>query len=96
MSSRNLRLNEDQRKIAIEIYNSLLYIKQHIKSGQLETLTATAIKKLTAHGFKVDYVAIADAETLSPIDKWNGQQQLVALLAAFLDDIRLIDNMVLN
>lgn len=96
MSSRNLRLNEDQCKIAIEIYNSLLYIKQHIKSGQLETLTATAIKKLTAHGFKVDYVAIADAETLSPIDKWNGQQQLVALLAAFLDDIRLIDNMVLN
>lgn len=96
MSSRNLRLNEDQRKIAIEIYNSLLYIKQHIKSGQLETLTATAIKKLTAHGFKVDYVAIADAETLSPIDKWNGRQQLVALVAAFLDDIRLIDNMVLN
>ena len=96
MSSRNLRLNEDQRKIAIEIYNSLLYIKQHIESGQLEALTATAIKKLTTHGFKVDYVAIADAETLSPIDKWNGQQQLVALVAAFLDDIRLIDNMVLN
>jgi pantoate--beta-alanine ligase len=46
--------------------------------------------------FKVDYVSIADANSLEPCTDWDGQQKLVALAAAFQDDIRLIDNLLLN
>jgi len=50
---------------------------------------------LTTSGFKVDYVEIADAGDLSLQDTWDGERKLVVLVATYLDDIRLIDNMVL-
>ena len=46
--------------------------------------------------FKIDYIEIADADTLALVEKWNGKQQVVALAAAFLNKVRLIDNMVVN
>ena len=49
---------------------------------------------LTEKGFKVDYVEIADADTLQIVDHWDGKQKLVALAAAFLNQVRLIDNII--
>lgn len=96
MSSRNMRLNIAERKTAITIYQTLEFIKSHIEKGNLEKLQQDATKILERIGFKVDYVAIANATTLSPILNWDGEEKLVALIAAFLNEIRLIDNMVLN
>ena len=48
------------------------------------------------NGFKVDYVTIADAATMQPISKWDGKIALVALVAAYLNDVRLIDNILLQ
>ncbi len=95
MSSRNTRLHEDDRKKAVTIYKTLLFLKQNLAPGDLFSLSLQAANMLTAEHFKVDYVAIADAETLEPVEVWNGKQQLVALIAAFLHEVRLIDNMVL-
>ena len=50
---------------------------------------------LTAENFKVDYVAIADAGTLEPVQSWDGERPLVALTAAYLNEVRLIDNMLI-
>jgi len=47
-------------------------------------------------GFHIDYVEVADADTLELIENWNGKQKIVSLAAAFLNNIRLIDNMVIN
>ena len=44
----------------------------------------------------VEYVEIADAGTLQPLSEWDGNTSLVALVAAFLGEVRLIDNMILN
>jgi pantothenate synthetase len=44
-------------------------------------------------------MAIADAGTLHLLkaeDKWDGKTPLVALVAAFMDETRLIDNMLLS
>jgi pantoate--beta-alanine ligase len=46
--------------------------------------------------FKIDYAEIADANTLEIIENWDGKQKIVALVAAFFGNVRLIDNMVLN
>ncbi len=43
-----------------------------------------------------DYVEIAEAGNLKAIDKWNGTTELVAVVAAFIDDVRLIDNILLK
>ena len=96
MSSRNMRLNKEQRAKAPLIYQTLLDIKNRIAPGSLNQLKQDAVTKLTNGGFRVEYVEIADADTLHPCDEWNGNTPIVALIAAFLGEVRLIDNMLLN
>ncbi len=57
----------------------------------MDELKNTARQQLEEKGFKVDYVELADAQTLEPSE----HEPLVALIAAFLGDIRLIDNMTI-
>ena len=92
MSSRNMRLNSEERKKATTIFQSLEFIKSHLKPGPLTQLKDKATSLLLEKGFKVDYLAIADANNLSPVDNWDGKQKCVALAAAFLNEVRLIDN----
>jgi pantoate--beta-alanine ligase len=96
MSSRNMRLNPTQRKNAAGIYQSLNFLKEKLHPGPLDSLIEKSISMLMLNHFKVDYVSIADANSLEPCTDWDGQQKLVALAAAFQDDIRLIDNLLLN
>jgi pantoate--beta-alanine ligase len=96
MSSRNMRLNEDERKNASAIYEALIYLKQNIKGGSLISIVDEAISILNKKDFIIDYVEIADAGTLAEIKNWDGSQKIVALIAAFQHEIRLIDNMLLN
>ena len=96
MSSRNMRLTEQQRKQAVQIFETLSYLKKNIKPGNLTTLKQVATKSLTEAGFKPDYVEIAHADNLEILNSWDGRTKTVALIAAFLGDVRLIDNMVLQ
>ena len=96
MSSRNMRLTAEQRKTSVTIYNCLASIKKKIKPGITNGLEREAIAMVEKAGFKIDYIEIADANNLSPINNWDGKQKIVALIAAFLDEVRLIDNMLLN
>lgn len=96
MSSRNLRLNATERKLAPAIYESLQYIRSNIPVEEPAILKSTMTESLTKKGFRVDYVEIADAATLEPVNEWDGKQDLVTLAAAYLNEVRLIDNLVLN
>ena len=95
MSSRNLRLPDANRKKAVKIFETLSYLKDHISPGNLEALKQDLVQGLAADDFKVDYLEIADAGTLELLAEWDGKKPLVALIAAFLDNVRLIDNMLL-
>lgn len=96
MSSRNRRLSEVARKNASEISKTLFFIKENINQGDTDKLIDTAIKQLVNKGFKTDYIMIADAETLVEVSDWEGQIKIVVLAAAFIEGIRLIDNMLIN
>jgi len=96
MSSRNMRLSKTERNAAVAIYQALNYIRENLKTGSLKELQQQATAQLTQKGFRVDYVAIADAGTLYPAENRDGKQKLVALAAAFLGEVRLIDNLLLN
>lgn len=96
MSSRNMRLNEEERKKATAIYQTLCYIKDKLGNVSLPQLKEQGTVMLTEKGFKVDYVEIADAANLQPANHWDGKQKLVALAAAYLNQVRLIDNILLN
>lgn len=94
MSSRNLRLNDEEKQTATVIYHTLSNLKHHLSDTPLSELENEASKQLTAQNFKVDYVSIANANTLQPAQ--NTSEPLVALVAATIDSVRLIDNMLLN
>ena len=96
MSSRNMRLDNEARKQATSIFKSLSQIKESYHPGDLTTIKKDATTFLTQNGFKVDYVEIADAGNLQPVSNWDGKQKLVTLAAAFLKEVRLIDNILLN
>jgi pantoate--beta-alanine ligase len=96
MSSRNMRLNDEERKNAIGIYQTLLFLKEQLKKGELSDLKDKAKSILSGKGFKVDYVEVADASSLQIVNHWDGKQKMVALAAAFMNQVRLIDNILLT
>src|SRR5205085_11522880 len=64
MSSRNLRLNEHERKQAIAMSQALLFAKKEIVPGDLTRLEIQAASLLSSTGFRVDYFEIAKADSL--------------------------------
>ena len=95
MSSRNLRLTEADKEKATELFKSLNVIKSELKQGNISSLKERISRHLNNDGFKVDYVEIANAGTLKTVEDWDGKISLVALIAAFLNEVRLIDNMII-
>ncbi len=96
MSSRNMRLGDQDRQTAVFIYEALMQMKSQLQAGDVVQLKKAAADFLTAKGFKVDYAELANAHTLELIDTWNGKDSIVALIAASLNDVRLIDNMMMT
>lgn len=94
MSSRNLRLDPEQRKLAVSISRALDGIRTQVNKQPLAQLSAKARQQLEEKGFRVDYVSIARASDLSPAQDTDAP--LVALVAATIGNVRLIDNMPLN
>lgn len=95
MSSRNMRLDPAARQIATHISRSLHYVKENINSLPFPEIKQNASKQLQDAGYQVDYVEIADANDLRLLQEpINGK--MVALAAAKLGEVRLIDNMLIE
>ena len=97
MSSRNLRLTSEERTRATALYRELQFIADNIGSKPFRQLEHEAGQKLIDCGFRsVDYISIADPATLIPLATWTPGQKAVVLAAAFLGEVRLIDNWVIG
>lgn len=97
MSSRNVRLEPDERKEAPTIYASLSALKAIHKAMPLEKVKKEAIEKIEASGsMKIDYLEVADAITLQPIQNWEEAEEVVACIAVHLGKVRLIDNVLIS
>ena len=100
MSSRNVRLSADARQRAVEIIKTLKAIKRWTAKAKIGGSTVmAAIEKRAAEKmdafpeFEVEYIAIRNATTLKPIKILNFDTTAVALIAARIEGVRLIDNM---
>lgn len=97
MSSRNMRLSGDAKQKAAAIYNAHLFIKNNLLKLPFLQLIEEARGFLTDSGFeKIDYIEICDAVSLAPVREYKADQKFVVLTAAFLEGVRLIDNLLLN
>jgi pantoate--beta-alanine ligase len=90
-SSRNVYLSAAERQQALAIYASLTRAAEAIRAGQTPHGAArAAARRLSTAGFKVDYVAARNAETLAPPREKGEPLRLLA--AAWAGRTRLIDN----
>lgn len=96
MSSRNLRLSESMRKIAPIIYTVLQELKQQLYIKDLDHLLAQEIEKLTNAGLRMEYLRIVDGISLQNVKNPEKHAYIVACVACWAEDVRLIDNLVLK
>lgn len=95
LSSRNGYLSEAERREAPRLYSLLRETSDRIQSGEpIEQAEQIAARKLSEHGWRVDYVSVRSQSTLLRPD--GHDRQLVILGAARLGTTRLIDNLELQ
>ncbi|MGI8542354.1 MAG: pantoate--beta-alanine ligase [Aridibacter sp.] len=98
MSSRNDRLTNEQTQVASIIYKALLEVEIAAENGERNTAKLAEIVRREIEKeplANIDYISVVDNKTLESIDKIGENPVLVAIAVRF-DDIRLIDNIILN
>lgn len=96
MSSRNQLLSRTDRLQAAMIYEALKMVK--IQSGYS---TINEIKKFIEQLFrktkntKLEYFEIVDMYTLKPLTTWAQSSNVIACIAVYVGNVRLIDNIIL-
>ena len=94
LSSRNAYLSPAEREIAPLLYQIISAVAADLAEGRGAHDAAEAARfKLEAAGFRVDYVAVRDPETLAPLS--GPVQRARVLAAAYLGQTRLIDNVAM-
>ncbi|NIJ30673.1 pantoate--beta-alanine ligase [Sphingomonas insulae] len=95
LSSRNIYLDEEQRAKAVALPRTLGVAARAIGRGaDVADALAEARTSLIAAGFEIDYVALADAETLAEHPAADRPRRLLA--AARMGSTRLIDNIAIE
>jgi pantoate--beta-alanine ligase len=96
MSSRNQLLSKQERKQAILLYEVLKMVK--IQSGfssinEVKTHVDRLFRK--TKDVKLEYFEIVDMYTLEPLKAWAQSKNVIACVAAWVGNVRLIDNIIL-
>jgi pantoate--beta-alanine ligase len=98
ISSRNLYLTQYEQKSATILHKALVQAKQAFKDGERNASRITELIRQMVESeprARLDYVTIADAETLEKLERVDDRPTLIAL-AAYVGKTRLIDNLILN
>ena len=94
MSSRNVRLGKEERKLAPFIYETLKQARE-----QKHTLSPEEVKQWVRLRFqeqpmmRLEYFEIVEDKGLTSIQTWDEKVNKVGCLAVHLGGVRLIDNL---
>ena len=94
MSSRNNLLTKDERKIAPNIYENLLWIENNRKKLTIPELIKLSSERLEKNNIQIDYLGIFDKKSLKKVD--NFKEGALIAVAAKIGKVRLIDNIILD
>lgn len=97
MSSRNERLTPAQRKKAAIIHRILNEASDQLRTGKSVSYVKESVKKMLKDDteIKLEYFEVADSENLKPLNDVKESARPILCMAAFVGDVRLIDNMFL-
>ena len=96
-SSRNTRLKPDYKKAAPFIFKTLTTAKEKFGTKSAKQVTEWVEKQFAKNKFlELEYFIIAEVTTLKTVKRKSKSKTNRAFVAAYADDIRLIDNIALN
>jgi len=96
MSSRNVYLTEEERRLAPKLQASLLKAKQLVEAGERDpaTIIRMVSDELSEINADIDYVELYAYPTLEIVEKLNGLVLLA--IAVKFSQARLIDNVIIE
>ena len=93
MSSRNIYLSADERRVASELFRAMTESAKRLKAGEeIDAAMEAGSEIIKAAGFALDYFELRHAETLAPVTSVE-DGRLRILVAAKIGSTRLIDNL---
>jgi pantoate--beta-alanine ligase len=95
MSSRNVRLSSEDVIAALTLSKALKSIQLNSSMQNVEACLVAA-RKILSENVELEYLEIADSNTLLAATEWSSSNNLRAFVAARVGDVRLIDNMELT
>lgn len=96
MSSRNVRLTDVNRKLAVKLNQTLTAAKAQMNEKSPSEIQEWALKELSIPEFKPEYFDIIDGITLQAVENFRETNFAVACTAVWVGEVRLIDNLVLK
>lgn len=97
MSSRNMRLSDDERKASSLIYKTLKKVNDKSKTTSISTIKERVSKIFKEEeNMDLEYFMIADEETLKEADFFSEDRNFRAFIVVNVGNVRLIDNLHLD
>lgn len=97
MSSRNVRLEKDIKFRSDVLYKTLLEAKELLKLGYTtKQIESYAVKAFKIPDFKLEYFRVVNGYSLLPVKNTAKEDYIVACIAVWAGEVRLIDNMILK
>ncbi len=97
MSSRNKRLNTEARRNAVILYQCLKQARSRLLDGEpLPRVRKEMDVLCRQHHVTMEYLALAEAENLTLLEKVVTPERSILLMAAHVGEVRLIDNIFLD
>ena len=93
-SSRNKLLTTEQKRLASNIFKSLVYCKEN-KHLSIENLKNYVQSNLEKYKIELEYVEFVEIQSMTPVGSLSKGKKIAICIAAYLDDVRLIDNIIL-
>lgn len=94
-SSRNTYLNEEERKAALILSQSIFLGQKMVQEGETDAakIKAAMVEKIQSEPLaRIDYVEIVDGLSMQPVD--TVQSPTLAAIAVYIGKTRLIDNFI--
>lgn len=95
LSSRNQRLSNEGRLKARQIYAALQQARRSWPhESPDETVQKIAFMLAEVPEFRVEYIQLADSDTLAAVQEWGNHSSVRIFAAVWIEGVRLIDNTV--
>lgn len=96
LSSRNAQLSAQERERAVALYAALQAVVQLAASGErtAEALLGAAYSAMVPFDVQPEYLALVDAQTLEDVSRL--EEPALLAVAAYVGQVRLIDNAILD